>query len=231
MVEEPKMTLFILLLLGASAGYVVNRSTKLVASTGGTGRGNGQKRPRPSRLQSPPWRTSAIYVIAFGLAWLTQRQFGWTALALLTAVEAWFFLAIAVIDLDHQRVLNRMLVPAYPLLFAANLFIGTASLSSLLFGGLAGFGLLLVVALARPGAMGMGDVKLAGLIGVTVGLGNLLLTLYIAILLGGIVAALLLFVYRMPRHTHIAYAPYLVLGTWVVLFSELASFGRFSFFP
>lgn len=161
---------------------------------------------------------SVIALTALGLAWLSWLQWGETLKALLCIVEAWFFLAILLIDLNYRLVLNRMIVPALPLFLTANWLVGTASLPSLILGGLAGFGLFLCIALVVPGAMGMGDVKLAGLIGATVGLTGVLVALYCGIMFGGIAAIVLLIRHRFQVGMRMAYAPYLVLGTWLVLF-------------
>ncbi len=98
-----------------------------------------------------------VWLAAIGLGWLAYAQLGWTAKALLIALEAWFFLAIAVIDLEHHLVLNRMLLVAAPFVIAANLLMGDASITSILLGAVLGFGLFLVIALLTPGGIGMGD--------------------------------------------------------------------------
>lgn len=164
------------------------------------------------------WQIGLIALAAVGLAWLAQRQWGETTKAFVCAVEAWFFLAVLLIDLKYRLVLNRMIVPALPLFLTANWLIGTASLPSLILGGVVGFGLFLCIALVVPGAMGMGDVKLAGLIGATVGLTGVLMALYVGIIFGGIAAIVLLVRHRFQTGMRMAYAPYLVLGTWLVLF-------------
>ena len=156
-------------------------------------------------------------LIALGLGGLAYHQWGWTLGMLIITLEAWFFLAIAIIDLQHRLVLNRMIGPALPILFVTNLLLGTAKLSLLLLGALVGFCLFLFIALVVPGAMGMGDVKLAGLIGATVGFGDVLIALYVAVILGGLAAVVLLL--KNPTQRKMAYAPYLVLGTWFVLFN------------
>ncbi len=213
------MTPLILLVVGLLAGGVVNRiADTLPLATGAAHRRQGQDWPGWRFVPSSA-RAWLVLLVAWGLGWLAQRQLGWTAPALLVAVEAWFLLAIAVIDLEHHLVLNRLIGPALPLFFVANLFVGSATVWSLVLGGLAGGGLLLLVALIVPGAMGMGDVKLAGFIGATVGLTNLLIALYIAILLGGIAAIVLLLRSHWQRDRRMAYAPYLVLGAWLVLFN------------
>ena len=66
--------------------------------------------------------------------------------------------------------------------------------------------------------MGMGDVKLAGLIGLATGLGGVLIALSVGILIGGAAAVILLIYHRFDRQATMAYAPYLVMGAWVALY-------------
>ena len=205
----------ILLLVGLIAGGLVNWVADSVPAAAKDRRGQ-----QPRLRRHPSFQRNRVVCLAtFGLSWLAQAQLGWTPQALLLALEAWFFLAIAVIDLEHQLVPNRMVGPALPLFFTANLLLGHATFSSLLVGGVVGAGLFLIIALVVPGAMGMGDVKLTGLIGATVGLTNVLIALYIAIILGGLVAIVLVVQKRLQRNVRMAYAPYLVLGAWLVLFN------------
>lgn len=159
-----------------------------------------------------------VWLVAVLLGWLAYVQLGWTGRALLSAGEAWFFLAIAVIDLEQRLVLNRMLLGALPLLLAVNLMLGVIALPSALLGALVGFGLFLLIALLVPGGMGMGDVKLAGLIGLTTGLAGVMPALLIGILSGGLASLVILLATGFRRGQTIAYAPYLVVGVWFVLF-------------
>lgn len=169
----------------------------------------------------PAWRYLLVWLVALCLGWFAYTRLGWTVQALLVALEAWFFLAIAVIDLEHRLVLNRMLMVAGPAIVIANLLINTAAIGSTLFGGAVGFGLFLILALLVPGGIGMGDVKLAGLIGLTIGLSSILVALFIAIMTGGIAGALILIKSRFQRGQTMAYAPYLVVGVWFVLFDGI----------
>ena len=77
----------------------------------------------------------------------------------------------------------------------------------------------------KLGGMGMGDVKLAGLIGLTTGLSSVLVALFIAILAGGVAGAIIIINGRRRHHSWrgqtMAYAPYLVIGVWVVLFDGI----------
>jgi len=232
-----------IILLGTLAGWVVNvladtipdrrslRATwhwplqRLALLThsiyGGTQYGDANEPARAPTALPTGWRYLFVWLIAICLGWFAYLQVGWTPQALLIAGEAWFFLVIAVIDLEHRLVLNRMLLAAFPVLFVANLLIGNATITSALLGAVAGFGLFLLIAMLAPGGMGMGDVKLAGLIGLTTGLSSVLTALFIAILVGGIAGAVILLKSRFRRGQTMAYAPYLVVGVWVVLFDGI----------
>lgn len=69
-----------------------------------------------------------------------------------------------------------------------------------------------------PGGFGMGDVKYVFTFGLILGLNQAWKAFIIGILLGGIVSAVLLALKKASRKDHIAYGPYLVLGTWLSFF-------------
>ncbi|MBX3014247.1 MAG: prepilin peptidase [Caldilineaceae bacterium] len=179
--------------------------------------------PATSATQPRPalWRYLLIWLAAILLGWLAVSQLGQGWAARSVAVQAWFFLAVAVIDLEHRLVLNRMVLAALPVLLLIKLVAGFSTFTAALLGGLAGFGVFLLIALLLPGGMGMGDVKLAGLIGVATGLAGIVPALMIGIFAGGIASIVILAAHRFRRGQHMAYAPYLVIGAWVVLFTGL----------
>lgn len=168
--------------------------------------------------QRPTMRTSIVWLGAILLGWLTYFHSGPTITTAAMALYAWFFLAIAAIDLEHRKVYNRMLLAATPVMLLFTPFIEGPTVWSALGGGLFGFGLFLVLALAWPGAMGMGDVKLAGVIGLVTGFPGIIVAILICIFSGGFVATLVLLRSRFKRGQTIAYAPYLVLGAWISLY-------------
>ncbi len=87
-----------------------------------------------------------------------------------------------------------------------------------LIAAVAAFAVFLVLAVAVRGGMGMGDVKLAGLIGLLLGRatpGGLIA----GVVAGGLAASLLLLSGRAGRRSTFAYGPYLALGcaVWIVV--------------
>lgn len=140
----------------------------------------------------------------------------------------WFFALTVVLvltDFDHQRVPNAILLPggvAGVALLAAGALTegrGDAILRGL-GGGVALFALFLLLALATRGGFGMGDVKLAGLVGIFTAYLSwwfLVVAVLAAFLLGGVVAVFLLVTGRKGRKDRIAFAPALIAGSWLVI--------------
>jgi leader peptidase (prepilin peptidase) / N-methyltransferase len=134
-------------------------------------------------------------------------------------------LALALIDTRHRMLPNRIVYPsaiAFGVLIAVGDMAGrgvdlaTAAVGFAAFGG----GLLLI-ALVSPRGMGMGDVKLAFLIGLV--LGSLALSFVavaagVAVLAGGLGALAALAAGR-SRKSAIPFGPYLALGATVAAFA------------
>jgi leader peptidase (prepilin peptidase)/N-methyltransferase len=144
-------------------------------------------------------------------------KFGVTGSA---AVGAFFCLALVAVsatDLEHQIIPNRIVLPAAVAVLAANTALHPSPEWALAAVGAAGF--LLAAALAYPKGMGMGDVKLALLMGAALGR-----TVTIALLIG-MVAALIPGIYLLVRHgaagrkIRIPFGPFLALGSVVALFA------------
>ncbi len=87
-------------------------------------------------------------------------------------------------------------------------------------GILCGLGFLLVVVATRFRGMGLGDVKLAFLIGFLLGWPKAAVAFWWSFLLGGLVAVLLVLLKKVRLSDRMALGPYLVLGA---LFSALWS--------
>ncbi|MCX7853468.1 MAG: A24 family peptidase [Caldilineales bacterium] len=221
------LTVFVLIALGLLGGYLVNRAADvlprghpavLVASASPT-------TAAAVRTGFGAWRPGLVYGMATLLACLAVVAWGQTPAALVVMGYSWFLLAVAVIDLEHRLVLNRMLAPGAVGALILSLATGLPPWSSALAAALVGFGLFWLLRLPYPQGMGMGDVKLAGFIGLITGWPGVLVALVIGILAGGLAALGVVLVksqwrpWRFPRGHSFAYAPYLVFGAWVVLFA------------
>jgi len=134
-------------------------------------------------------------------------------------------LAIAVIDLDHFIIPNRVLYPTLfvtaPLLALAAALTGSwRSLEHAAIGGVAGFLALFVIHLISPRGMGFGDVRLAGVIGMMVGwlgLRYVALALFLSFLLASVVGIGLMVTRLRGRKDAVPFGPFMAGGAIVAV--------------
>ena len=100
-------------------------------------------------------------------------------------------IALAGIDLDHRLLPNRIVYPMAVWGVIATALTDAGDLPEHLIAGAAAFSFLLIAALAYPAGMGMGDVKLAGTMGLYLGL-SIAPALLAAFLSGTIVGVVIL---------------------------------------
>ena len=125
---------------------------------------------------------------------------------------------IALIDLDHRIIPNVLTALGAVAALAIGLATDPAGVPEQLIAGAAAGGLLLLAALARPGGMGMGDVKLAGMLGLFLGR-DVTVALLAAFLAGSLVgvAVMLRKGVAEGRKTAVPFGPFLALGGLVAL--------------
>ena len=88
-----------------------------------------------------------------------------TAQMVLGLVLIAFLVPMALIDLEHRIIPNKLTGPAAIAAIVIGLALDPGGEPERLIAGAAGGGFFLLAALAAPGGMGMGDVKLAGVLG------------------------------------------------------------------
>lgn len=131
--------------------------------------------------------------------------------------------ALALIDLDLHRLPDAIVLPSYPVLAVLLALAswnpgGGPDWGALLRAGAGGGGLLafyLVAASLSPTGMGLGDVKLSGLLGMVLawfGWGQLAVGASAAFLLGGLFSVALLLAGRARRTSGIPFGPWMLLG-------------------
>ncbi len=126
---------------------------------------------------------------------------------------------IALIDLEHRIIPNRLTLIGAVAALAIGTALDPAGEPGRLIAGAAAGGFLLIAALAYPGGMGMGDVKLAAMIGLFLGAAvapALLIALVTGTLLGVVIVARK--GAREGRKTAVPFGPFLALGAVVAVF-------------
>ena len=126
-------------------------------------------------------------------------------------------IAVADIDFEHRIVPNRILAPMAVYGLVVSALVRPDALPELLIAAAAAFLFMLLAALAYPGGMGMGDVKLAGVMGLYLGLA-VAPGLLIAFLTGSVVGvAIMLRAGAGARKRALPFAPFMALGALVAL--------------
>ncbi|MBM4446972.1 MAG: prepilin peptidase [Chloroflexi bacterium] len=176
-----------------------------------------------------------LFLVELGTAILFSFLYRYYGLSWELAMVTFYcclFIVLLLIDLEHNILPNKIV---YPGMIIA---LGIAALGSIFgfepsviagmgfrlwivdaaIGGSIGFGLLLLVVLISRGGMGWGDVKLVGLIGLVIGFPLVLLAMFLAMVSGGLTAAILLLLKLKSRKDAIPFGPFLSLAAMATLF-------------
>lgn len=142
--------------------------------------------------------------------------FGLTAEAAIAAFFCAVLVAVSAIDLEHRIIPNRIVLPATVVVLVANTARDLSPEWAI--AALAGSGFLLAAALVYPAGMGMGDVKLALLMGAA--LGRTVSAALMVGMLAAMVPSLVLFARHgsKARKMGIPFGPFLAIGSVVALF-------------
>ena len=130
-------------------------------------------------------------------------------------------IVISIIDLESKYVYSSttivgvLLAIIYIIIGA---YLGEVKILNNLLGGLIGYGIIFLI-IILTGGMGEGDADIAGICGLFVGIKGVLVALFLAIILGGIFASIVLLLKIKDRKSEIAFGPYIAIGTliWILI--------------
>ena len=130
-----------------------------------------------------------------------------------------FLIPITIIDLEHRLIPNKLTVPAAVLAIVTILLLDQDFLVEALIAGAAAFLFFFLAALAYPRGMGMGDVKLAGVLGLYLGRAvapAIFIALIAGVVVGGVIIARV--GAARGRKTAVPVGPFLALGGVIAIF-------------
>jgi leader peptidase (prepilin peptidase)/N-methyltransferase len=144
-------------------------------------------------------------------------KFGLSGDAFVASFVCLALVTVSATDLEHRIIPNRIVLPAAAIVLAANTALHPSPRWALAALGASGF--LFAAALAYPKGMGMGDVKLALLMGAALGR-----SVPVALMIGmvsALVPAIVLFARhgKAARKMGIPFGPFLALGSVTALFT------------
>lgn len=182
------------------------------------------------RFFGPPWVLEIATAVVLGLL---CARFADSAAVLAFGFLGALGVALSAVDIAVSRLPDKLTLPAYPVLI---LLLGIAAVTGhsdgallrALFGGVALTCAYFLLAVVRPGQLGAGDVKLAGLTGLALGwLGwpVLIAGAALAFVLSALVSLGLLATRRISLRDSICFGPFMLGGALVaILVSGLRGF-------
>jgi leader peptidase (prepilin peptidase)/N-methyltransferase len=164
-----------------------------------------------------PVRYPAVELVAGLLFAACFWKFGLSADAAVAAFFCLTLVAVSATDLEHRIIPNRIVVPAGLIVLVANTALHPRPVWAI--GALGASGFLLAAALAYPAGMGMGDVKLAFLMGAALGR-SVTVAMFVG-MLSALVPGIVLLVRHgsKARKMGVPFGPFLALGSVVALFA------------
>jgi leader peptidase (prepilin peptidase)/N-methyltransferase len=146
-------------------------------------------------------------------------RFGLTGEAFVSAFFCACLVVLSAIDLEHRILPDRIVLPATAIVLLAQIALYPERALECILAAVAASGFLFLALLAYPRGMGMGDVKLALLMGAALGK-DVAVAMAVALLTGLVVSIVLLARNGVSaRKQAIPFGPFLALGSVVALFA------------
>lgn len=162
-------------------------------------------------------REGLVIFLATFAAILCVLRVGLSGTGLVAAFVAFVLVQLAAIDYRDRVLPNRIVLPATGVVLVAHAAISPRQLPQYLLAGVIAGAVFLVPAMIRPGALGMGDVKLAMMLGAALG-AKAASALTLGLFACGLVAIALVAVRgRTALKSDIPLGPFLAFGALVLL--------------
>jgi leader peptidase (prepilin peptidase)/N-methyltransferase len=138
---------------------------------------------------------------------------GWTPELIVALIFISLLVIITVSDIAYMIIPDKVLLFFLPILIILRIFIPLEPWWDPIAGAFTGFGLLLLIAVLTKGnGMGFGDVKLYFVIGIVLGIQNVLLSFFLASLLGSVIGGIGLLTGVVKRKNPIPFGPFIAVG-------------------
>ncbi|MFC1994114.1 prepilin peptidase [Chloroflexota bacterium] len=166
---------------------------------------------------SIPLRVPIVELVLGLLFAFLYWRFGLGLELAISLVYASLLILIFVIDLEHQLVLDKVVYPGMAFALAFSFFWPDLGPVDSIWGGAIGLGAMGLPFLIYRQGMGFGDVKLGALVGLMTGYPLVIIALLLAVIVGGILAALILAFGIKKRKDPIPFAPFLATAAMITL--------------
>ncbi|MEH7223085.1 prepilin peptidase [Bacillus sp. JJ1566] len=155
--------------------------------------------------------TAILFTISPMLVgWSKELIIAWTLISLLVI--------IFVSDIRYMIIPDKVLLFFAPLLLIERIFIPLDPWWDMLTGSIVGFLLLYLIAIVSKGGMGGGDIKLYAVLGIALGWKLVLLSFFLATLIGTILGLIGIAIGKVRKGKPVPFGPSIVMGTLIAYF-------------
>ncbi|MCF8009133.1 MAG: prepilin peptidase [Halanaerobiales bacterium] len=148
---------------------------------------------------------------------LTFLKYGLTSEFIIFILLISILIVVSFIDIKYQIIPNEITFIFIPLGLILSLLFNHISFVNSLLGLVIPAGLLLLIAFIYKKGMGLGDVKLIGMIGVFIGWRYALVSIFIGALFGSLYGIYMMVIGNMDRKTKIPFGPFISLGAVIMI--------------
>ena len=169
-----------------------------------------------------PWRYPLVEILASAVLTVLFLAYGWSPRMIVYGVLALHLVAIAFIDAKLGIIPNALVISGSILGAALVPALQVEKWTTAALGALSGAGMMLVIAalgrlFLKKESMGMGDIKLYGMIGLYVGFPDVFATLFFAVYVAAAFIGVGLALRKIKLRDAIPFGPFIAIGTVVFL--------------
>ncbi len=166
-----------------------------------------------------------VEIISAGILIVLLLKYAITVEFALSSIFCLLMVLIAIIDWKHLIIPNLIVIVGFILGLAMKALINSTVLVNAIISSIGSMVVVAVILLLsnfffKKDAMGWGDVKVAGVIGLFLGFQNFLITFWLAAVSGSVYGIWLLRKRGMPRETKLPFGSFLAAAACVVLYFQ-----------
>jgi len=162
-----------------------------------------------------PFQYPLVELINGVIIWLLYLKFNLTFDFFLFSFLSMSLLVLSGIDILHQLLLNKIVIPLIIIGFISSFFRVGFSAHQALFGFLLAGGIFISIAKIYPGGMGGGDIKLMALCGSFIGWTGVILVIIISSFTGAVIGGAALLISGKDKKVRIPFGPFISFATLV----------------
>lgn len=125
---------------------------------------------------------------------------------------------ISVSDIAYMLIPNKILLSFLPILIMMRIIVPLNPWYDMIVGAIVGFGLIALIIIVSKGGMGAGDMKLFFVLGVVIGWKQVLLTFFLASLIGTLFGLILKSLQKLKRKQPIPFGPSIAIAALIAYF-------------